>query len=286
MVLVYHNITPPEYFVDVHPLLVELCYLGRRELGAYATRCALALGDSEFNRQELGRARLSADRRPAGRPDFDHLDGRAERTMRRRLRRRLDQPAVRRPDHPEQEDRGRHPLLPRLQDRVQPAVAAAAGRLVRRVRALFRDAAEAGRRIGAHDVHFLGHVSNEELAAYYEVADLFLCASEHEGFCVPLIEAFHKRVPVVAYAATAIPATMDGGGVLYTTRIRRLVAALIVDAVVDRRDLVADARGAGRGARRSRRATSAAWCGFVEQVRRSRRSRSRPSPSTSGIGSI
>ena len=36
MVLVYHNITPPEYFVDVHPLLVQQCFLGRRELGFYA----------------------------------------------------------------------------------------------------------------------------------------------------------------------------------------------------------------------------------------------------------
>ena len=70
-------------------------------------------------------------------------------------------------------------------------------------------------RLGTPDVHFLGHVSNEELTALYDVADLFLCASEHEGFCVPLIEAFHKQVPVLAYAATAVPATMDGGGVLY-----------------------------------------------------------------------
>ena len=52
--------------------------------------------------------------------------------------------------------------------------------------------------LGTPDVHFSGHVSNEELAAYYDVADLFLCASEHEGFCVPLVEAFHMRVPVVA----------------------------------------------------------------------------------------
>ena len=73
-------------------------------------------------------------------------------------------------------------------------------------------------RLGTPDVHFLGHVSNEELTALYDVADLFLCASEHEGFCVPLIEAFYKRVPVLAYAATAVPATMDGGGVLYETK--------------------------------------------------------------------
>ena len=56
------------------------------------------------------------------------------------------------------------------------------------------------------NVHFLGHVSDAELVAYYDIADLFLCASEHEGFCVPLVEAFYKQVPVLAYAATAVPA--------------------------------------------------------------------------------
>src|SRR5690606_34386518 len=80
------------------------------------------------------------------------------------------------------------------------------------------------------------HVSNEELSAYYDVADVFLCASEHEGFCVPLIEAFHKRVPVVAYAATAVPTTMDGGGVLYTDKSPEHVAR-IVQAIVDDDDL-------------------------------------------------
>jgi L-malate glycosyltransferase len=80
-------------------------------------------------------------------------------------------------------------------------------------------------------VHFAGHVSNEELAAYYQVADLFLCASEHEGFCVPLIESFYARVPVVAYAASAVPATLDGGGILYENRDPGHVA-LLVDAVL------------------------------------------------------
>ena len=53
MALVYHNITPPQYFLDIHKPLVRLCYLGRRELALYKSRCDLALGDSEFNRQEL-----------------------------------------------------------------------------------------------------------------------------------------------------------------------------------------------------------------------------------------
>ena len=85
--------------------------------------------------------------------------------------------------------------------------------------------------LGAKDVHFIGHVSDEELVAFYEVADLFLCASEHEGFCVPLVEAFYKQAPVLAYAATAVPATMDGAGVLYDDKDPIHVATLM-DAIV------------------------------------------------------
>jgi len=53
MMLVYHNITPPEYFVDIHKLLVRFCYHGRRELGAYVDRVDLAVGASEYSRHEL-----------------------------------------------------------------------------------------------------------------------------------------------------------------------------------------------------------------------------------------
>ena len=88
-------------------------------------------------------------------------------------------------------------------------------------------------------MHVIGQVSNEELVAFYEVADLFLCASEHEGFCVPIVEAFYKQVPVVAYAATAVPSTMDGAGVLYDQKDPLHVAALM-DAVVSN-PAVADA---------------------------------------------
>jgi hypothetical protein len=91
-------------------------------------------------------------------------------------------------------------------------------------------------RLDARDVHVVGHVSNEELAAYYDIADIFVSASEHEGFCVPLIESFHMGVPVLAYAATAVPSTMDGAGVLYTSKDPLHVAALI-NAVVDDRQM-------------------------------------------------
>lgn len=64
------------------------------------------------------------------------------------------------------------------------------------------------------DVSFTGQIKFDEILAYYRIADVFLCMSEHEGFCVPLIEAMYFDVPVVACRSTAIPETLGGSGVL------------------------------------------------------------------------
>ena len=102
MMLVYHNITPPEYFIDVHPLLMQQCFLGRRELGLYASRCELALGDSEFNRLELESAGFPATGVLPVVPDFAHLSARPTTCTPGELRRRLGEPAVCRPNDSEQ----------------------------------------------------------------------------------------------------------------------------------------------------------------------------------------
>ena len=74
MILVYHNITPPEYFLGVHEQLVRQCYHGRRELLPYRDACDLALGDSEFNRQELEALGFPRTAVLPVVPDFAHLD--------------------------------------------------------------------------------------------------------------------------------------------------------------------------------------------------------------------
>src|SRR4051794_8938280 len=77
MALLYHNITPAEYFVDYYPALARLCFLGRRELQAYSRRCVVALGDSEYNRQELEDAGFRRTAVLPVVPDFSHLDTKA-----------------------------------------------------------------------------------------------------------------------------------------------------------------------------------------------------------------
>jgi hypothetical protein len=122
-------------------------------------------------------------------------------------------------------------------------------------------------RLGTPDVHFLGHVSNEELSALYDVADVFLCASEHEGFCVPIVEAFHKGVPVVAYAATAVPKTMDGAGVLYDRKdpaeVARILDAVLSDAALE--DAIVSAQDAALDRLRGKD-FAGTLLGFVAQV--------------------
>ena len=231
MALIYHNITPPEYFVGVHRTLARQCFRGRRELRAYASRCDLALGDSEFNRQDLEALGFPRTAVLPVVPDFSHLD-RAPNWL---VARDFDDDwtnilfvgRVIANKKIENLIRYFHAYHTSVNPRSRLLIVGAQSGFERYLASLHQLTAT----LGTSHVHFIGHVSDEELVAFYELADLFLCASEHEGFCVPLVEAFYKQVPVLAYAATAVPSTMDGAGVLFDDTNPMYVAALM-DAIL------------------------------------------------------
>jgi glycosyltransferase involved in cell wall biosynthesis len=86
--------------------------------------------------------------------------------------------------------------------------------------------------LGLHNaVEIAGSVSHEELIAYYGAADAFVCLSNHEGFCVPLLEAMYHQLPIVAYTNTAVPETVRGAGLILPNKEPMRVAAA-VDRVV------------------------------------------------------
>ena len=237
MVLVYHNITPPEYFIGVHKDLVKLCFHGRRELMAYIPRCDLALGDSEYNRQELEALGFPATGVLPVVPDFVHLDVPPDRSLAADFDDEWTNVMFvgRVIPNKKFEDviRAFHAYRTRHNPRSRLLLVGSYSGFEKYLSMLHALVA----RLGTPDVHFLGHVRNEELTALYDVADLFLCQSEHEGFCVPLIEAFYKQVPVLAFASTAVPATMDGGGVLHDNKdplhVAELMAAVIDDPEIE-----------------------------------------------------
>ncbi len=235
MMLNYHNITPPEFFVGIHDELARLCFQGRRELQAHRTRVDFALGASPFNRAELDAMGFAPTAVLPVVPDFEHLAGPADPWILRAF-----------------DDDGTNVLFVgriapnKRQDNVIRHFAAYQRTFNPKARLLLAGSAEGfdryqmqlralARQLGARDVLFLGQVTNEQLAGLYDVADVFLSASEHEGFCVPLVEAFHAGVPVLALARAAVPATLDGGGVLYDTTESDEVAALLHRLLVDER---------------------------------------------------
>lgn len=87
--------------------------------------------------------------------------------------------------------------------------------------------------LGLDDVVFTGHIKFEEILAYYSVADVFVCMSEHEGFCVPLIEAMFFGVPIIAYNCTAVPSTLGDAGILVDKKDSIETAALINKVILD-----------------------------------------------------
>jgi glycosyltransferase involved in cell wall biosynthesis len=88
--------------------------------------------------------------------------------------------------------------------------------------------------LGLEDqVKFLGCLADEEVRALYEACSLYVCMSEHEGFCLPIIEAMYFGLPVIAYAAGAVPETVGTGGILVREKRHLEIAALMAEVVSD-----------------------------------------------------
>lgn len=84
-------------------------------------------------------------------------------------------------------------------------------------------------------VSFTGSVSDSELGAYYDAADVLVCLSDHEGFCVPLIESMHNSLPIIAFEAGAVPETLGTAGLVLEDKTPARVAAAVHKVLNDER---------------------------------------------------
>ena len=100
---------------------------------------------------------------------------------------------------------------------------------------------------------FTGPVPDEDLATYYRTASVYISLSEHEGFCVPLLEAMAADVPVLAYASTAVPDTLGGAGVQFAPKDLEYAAELLGELAYNdtlRTQVIAGQRATARRLRR------------------------------------
>lgn len=227
----YHNLTPPEFFAAWEPHTSVELEVGRRQMRDLAEHTELAVGVSRFNEADLVELGY---RDTAVAPvlfDPSTLEREADPTTLGRLE---DAKTGGGPDVlfvgrlvP---NKAQHDLVKafaarrRLHGapgRLHLVGAAASPRYQRALRGLVAA-------LELDDVVSVpGPVTDAQLAAHYRAADLFVCLSEHEGFCVPLLEAMHHRVPVVAYEAGAVPETLGRGGLLLPEKDPATVAEAI-----------------------------------------------------------
>lgn len=245
LILVYHNITPAPFFTAYDPAFARLLALGRSELVLLRERVILALAVSEFNAAELEAL------------DYRNVHVSPPILTLGEMCRVQPHPATQQL----LESRGPGPLmlfvgqlLPHKRpDILLQAYCILATYLMPEARiALVGSARLLGyyqalqgflRQANLPDAWLCGSLDLAELVAFYRSASLFVTASEHEGFCIPLLEAMGFGLPVVARDYAAIPETLDGAGFLLPkgtgpVLLAEAMAEVIEDAGL-RNDLVA-----------------------------------------------
>ena len=248
LVLVYHNITPAKYFRGLDDTFAELLVLGRYELEQLRPRVVLTIAASHFNAAEL-EALGYRDVRvipPVVNP-FRLARTLPDGATLTYLDREFNEPFLlfvgqmlphKRPD-----------LLVKAMHTASTYLGLQARLLLvgQNRFAPYADAITAQvRELNLDQVHILGAVPDDRLAAMFRRATAFVTVSEHEGFCVPLLEALAFDVPVLARACAAIPETLGDGGFLLPERVTAELVAEAIDCIVRdsglRRDLVTRGR--------------------------------------------
>jgi glycosyltransferase involved in cell wall biosynthesis len=235
-VLQYHNVTPAHFFAQYDANIFRLAALSREDLKSLAGHTDLALGDSEYNRQELASLgfdntgvfpiAIDTDRitRAAPVPVIEKMlsDGLPNFLFVGRIApNKKIEDHIRLAEHYKRyvdaEYRfifvGRTDAVPAYFEMIQGLISTY--------------------RMLPERFLFPGAVPETELAAYYRNAHAYVSLSEHEGFCVPLVEAMAMDVPVLAYAAAAVPETLGGEGVSFAPKDLEYAAELLGALIYD-----------------------------------------------------
>lgn len=227
----YHNITPPEFFIPDNMVAYRDCKEGIEELKKNIRMFDGYIADSPFNAHDLisyGADPQKVDVLPIV-IDFDILDSR---TSDRRLCQELENSA------PYMLYVGRIAPNKRVEDVLdifesynryfdKKAKLYVVGNMDQSNEYTKTILGRLKKMESKDHVIFTGKVSDEDLHSYFSCASVFLCMSEHEGFCIPILEAQYYNVPVVAYASCAVPDTMGESGVLLYKKDPHMTAYII-----------------------------------------------------------
>lgn len=231
-VMIYHNITPSRFFKGYSPALEKLCRDGRYALEYLADEVDYALADSEYNAGELKALKYQCpvdvmpillsfedyEREACAGPMKEFKDGKTNVIFTGRIAPNKKQEDVIDAFYHYQKYYNEESRLILLGSYFN-------------MEAYYERLKDYVKRLSVKNVVFTGHVSFEEMLWCYRSSDLFLCMSDHEGFCVPLVEAMYFKIPIVAYDSSAVGYTLGGSGILLKEK-NPLETAGIMDRVI------------------------------------------------------
>ena len=251
VIVKYHNVTPAEFFEGLSPKLHELCTRGRAQLATIARGGhELFLAASDYNKRELldagadpARAFVVApfsqvEELRAAAPNMNvvdtYSDGKTNLLTVGNVRPNKGHVDLLEAFAQYYYDFNSHARL-LIVGAEDETLASYSQSLRELVDLLCIDGA----------VVFTGRVSLEELKSYYLVSHAFVVASEHEGFCVPLVEAMGLKLPITGYATAAIAETVGEAGIIWPERDPALLAESI-DSLVGNESIAVQLSAEGR----------------------------------------
>lgn len=227
IILYYHNITPAEFFTGVAWGSYFSAVKGRKQLSQLREKTSFAWGASEYSRLELEQAdykQTSVLPIIVDFTDYEHA------VTDENIRSRYEDGKLnflfvgRGTPHKKLEDIVR--VVFYYKNFIDPHV-----RLIfvgGQKKSYVEGLRQLIKKMGMEqDVVFAGKVSFAQMCTFYQIADLFLCMSEHEGFCVPLLEAMYYKLPVFAYESSAVPYTLGNSGVLFQNKDYPYIGELV-----------------------------------------------------------
>ncbi len=216
--IIYHNMTPPDYFRGIQEHIVRELEWGREQARRLAGAAEVVMAVSQFNARELESMGYGKVQVLPLLLDFAAIKARPDRAVLRRFADGKTNVLFVGRGAPNKRIEDLLCAFYYFQETVEPRarlihVGSYTG--LERYQALVQALA---RRLGIREAVFTGSISQAELNACYECAHLFLGMSEHEGFCIPLLESMAHDLPLLVYAAGAVPETLDGSGVLFRSK--------------------------------------------------------------------
>ena len=216
--LVYHNITPDRFYVSYRKDFAEILRKGREDLNRLAAYFRLSVGDSSFNILELQRAGFQ---QPSVLPIIvspekwiHDVNGNLMNNLQDHVTNLLFVGRI-------SPNKCQHDLIKGFYEyiRLDSVVRLILVGYIEQNDPYYEFLRDTIRNHGL-DQHVIltGNVSESDLQAYYQTAHLIWSMSEHEGFCVPLIEAMWFDVPVLAFKSTAVPETLKTAGILFKSK--------------------------------------------------------------------